>query len=50
MAPASSSEKRNDDTARSSPASAEISAAEAALKARLSRKRTKTGCLTCMSS
>lgn len=49
MAPKAKPEESSHDTAKSSPASVDISAAEAALKARLSRKRTKTGCLTCES-
>ncbi|EME44107.1 hypothetical protein DOTSEDRAFT_88360 [Dothistroma septosporum NZE10] len=45
MAPDIKSEDLAYDNAR--PLTADTSAAEAALKAKLSRKRTKTGCLTC---
>ena len=46
MAPSARSERaRNGD--RNHATNPDMSAAEAALKAKLSRKRTKTGCLTC---
>ena len=45
MAPEIKPEDFAYDNAR--PLTADTSAAEAALKAKLSRKRTKTGCLTC---
>ncbi|EMC93489.1 hypothetical protein BAUCODRAFT_243073 [Baudoinia panamericana UAMH 10762] len=46
MAPGTKSESSNGDSAKS-PGGEDTAAAEATLKARLSRKRTKTGCLTC---
>lgn len=48
MAPDHTHEADEDDVDYTSPAEgADTSKAEAALKAKLSRKRTKTGCLTC---